>query len=358
MSALNYLFELAMLHGSVSMEGDEPLVRTLKSDKHGQERKLVVKVEMKLPDSVRGGSDPKTDATVVNALNCLLGLGAAFGNNTFMPTEGPQKGLRVTTVGGKGFPQSLDAGNSIVLFGPQTFEPHQDTDDNGEIRIPVQGRRQKRDYPDTAKPVKKEFSVILSSTLEPTGGSSIAKTFLDSLICMGKPGMGCTDAVTDVLKTFHYSLGEHTFAVTDWGGDMCMHAKAEQPFGDANAFIWDIDIRLKDKGDGKEYHGAGTLRQTTAAPGVSPNPAYGSASATVTIDDNTARVDMVVDSPAHQVCGPNGCISIPSGHFDNPQHPTVKLDPSSLSGEFDEVLAGSSHVTIRLSSCEEDGGSK
>ena len=121
-----------------------------------------------------------------------------------MPTEGPQSGLRIDVSGGTGFTRGLAPGDSIVLFGPATFKPYQDTDVNGEIRIPVQGRRQKRDYSDDAKPVKKEFGVILTSTLEPTDGTS-RKTFLDSLICVGAVGLGCADAITDILKTFHYA---------------------------------------------------------------------------------------------------------------------------------------------------------
>lgn len=216
-SALNYLFELAMLHATVTMEGGEPLVRhKRKSEGDGEAKILVAKVEMKMPDSARGDSNPETDAAVVSALNCLLALGTALGNNTFMPTEGPQSGLRIDVSGGTGFTRGLAPGDSIVLFGPATFKPYQDTDVNGEIRIPVQGRRQKRDYSDDAKPVKKEFGVILTSTLEPTDGASVGKTFLDSLICVGAVGLGCADAITDILKTFHYSLGEHTFALRDW----------------------------------------------------------------------------------------------------------------------------------------------
>jgi hypothetical protein len=217
LSALNYSAELAM----ISVDGEltpEPLERNKrKAQGDGKTGQAVFTISFKGPDQLEG--------TVKQAANCLLALGAALGNNTFIPKAGPQPGLSVELVGQKGFSSSLVTAGTLVLFGPSEVHLKQDTSSTGQVKVGVQGRQQTRDYPDSASPVKKTFSIEVKSSLEPLDGNSVGKTFLDSLICVGAGKFACADAFTDIAKTAQYSLGAQEFNLTDWATGWVIDAK-------------------------------------------------------------------------------------------------------------------------------------
>jgi hypothetical protein len=71
--------------------------------------------------------------------------------------------------------------------------------------------------PDSAKPVDKEFSVLVSAQPEAVNGNTIANIFFGGLTFGAAPGAaGVIGALADILKTFRWDLGEHVFRLIDW----------------------------------------------------------------------------------------------------------------------------------------------
>ena len=199
-------------YGEATMDGSGPLVRT-KTTSDGSARTITLRIAY----------DTTEDPKQVQQRNCILAALAATGSNA-QQVLGAAANVEVETTGEEGFTKSLAAGDSIVLFGPATFHPVQTADDNGQITVPVQGRRQKRDKSDITTPVQKEFSIFFQASLDPAGASQIARAFADDILCLGVTASGdvvdglaeCQNAVIDVVKQFHWDLGEFTFPLTDW----------------------------------------------------------------------------------------------------------------------------------------------
>jgi hypothetical protein len=132
--------------------------------------------------------------------------------------------VQVDTIGGQGFTQSLAAGNSIVLFGPATFHPVRTADESGSITVPVQGRRQHTDLSEATHPVDKTFSLIFDASLDPSEASQIGRSFADNILCLATLESAdaanafaeCQNAAIDIIKQFHYFVGEYPFPLTDW----------------------------------------------------------------------------------------------------------------------------------------------
>jgi hypothetical protein len=145
------------------------------------------------------------------------------GNNAQQPL-GAAAHVQVDTIGGQGFTQNLAAGNSIVLFGPATFEPVQTAGDDGTITIGVQGRQQRRDLSDVTISVAKTFSLQFQASLDPIELSQLGRSGADSFLCAGVALGGdavdafaeCQNAVVDLIKQFHWFVGEFPFPLTDW----------------------------------------------------------------------------------------------------------------------------------------------
>jgi len=205
-----FLAQIADRHAEVTMDGTGPLIRT-KTTSHGSARTITIAI------AYGGGNDEQ-----VQKRNCIFAALGAIGN-TAQQALGSASNVEVEVSGGAGFANSLDPTGSIVLFGPATFHPVQTADANGTITVPVQGRAQRSDLPDTAKPVEKEFSIIAEASLDPVTASTIGRSFADDLMCLGTAGSGtadaiveCQNALIDIIKQFHWDLGEYTFPLTDW----------------------------------------------------------------------------------------------------------------------------------------------
>jgi hypothetical protein len=205
MSLLNLVYEIASISVDDSMTPD-PLERN-KRRSQGDGKAAVITVTV----SFRPPVDPDT----LQAFNCLLVMTSAIGNNATIPPQGGIAGVQVEVTGAEGFSTSLVEAGTIVLFGPATFVPVQVSNAQGQVTVPVQGRAQTRDYPDTAIPVEKQFSIEVQSELEPTGPSSAGKTLLDSFFCV-LAVVGCVDAAADILKTVRWDLGELPHVIIDW----------------------------------------------------------------------------------------------------------------------------------------------
>jgi hypothetical protein len=111
--------------------------------------------------------------------------------------------------GGAGFPD-------LVLLGDYK-QLRQDTNVNGEADLLVLGQGQKKQLPDSVKPVDKEFSVIVSAQPEAATGNTIANIFFSGLSVGTSPGVASAiSALIDMLKTFRWDLGGHVFRLVDW----------------------------------------------------------------------------------------------------------------------------------------------
>jgi len=256
--------QVASRRAVVKMEGDGPLVRT-KTTSHGQARTISVLIEY-------GSGDPDQ----VRARNCMLAALGLAGNNA-QQVLGRAANVQVEISGANGFANGLAAGDSIVLFGPETFHPIQTADSEGRITFQVQGRRQKEDKSHVETSVQKEFSVFLEASLDPAEASQIGRSFADDLLCTGMLLAGdavdaaaeCQNSVIDIVKQFHWDLGEYSFPLTDWeegawliDGQLGPYRATMIKCGGVGG-TWDIYI--EGNFDGAEFSGtvAGDIDQAT-----------------------------------------------------------------------------------------------
>lgn len=206
MTAINLAYELMSFSATATMS-PSPLVRNKKRSE-GDGGKAIITVVVSMT--------PPTDSDFIQAVNCLAALASGIGNNSTLPPPGPVSGVNVQIRGAKGFSTSLVEAGTKVLFGPTEVNLNPVSDANGAVTIPVQGRRQSKDHPDTATATDERFSISVAAHPEQSGASSAGKAFLDDLLCVVAPGIGCADAVADVVKSFHWDLGTFEFPLVDW----------------------------------------------------------------------------------------------------------------------------------------------
>lgn len=206
MTAINLVYELMSFSATATMS-PSPLVRNKKRSE-GDGGKAIITVVVSM--------SPPADSDFIQAVNCLAALASGIGNNSTLPPPGPVAGVNVQIRGEKGFSTSLVEAGTKVLFGPTEVNLDPVSDGNGQVTIPVQGRRQSKDHPDSATATNDTFSISVAAHPEQSGASSAGKAFLDSLLCVAVPGLGCADAVADVVKSFHWDLGTFEFPLVDW----------------------------------------------------------------------------------------------------------------------------------------------
>lgn len=206
--------QLSTRYGLAEMDGTGPLIRS-KTTLDGSARTITLTIGY-------GGGDPKAE----QARNCIL-ASLAFAGNNAQQALGAAGGVEVDTTGELGFTKNLVTAGTLVLFGPDTFHPTQTADEAGRITIPVQGRGQQHDKSDTDRTVDKQFSLFFEASLDPVTASTIARALADDVLCLGTVATGnvvdavaeCQNAVVDIIKQFHWDLGEYFFPLTDWDND-------------------------------------------------------------------------------------------------------------------------------------------
>ena len=148
-----------------------------------------------------------------NELSACLGSFAAgaLGISFSFPAEGPISGAEMTVEGGQGF---ID----LVLFNTDgTDSMRRWTGKDGVAEYKLFGAPQKREVPQTAKPVEKEFSVYVKAQPEETGLNSMLNIFFDGLTFGTAPtSNGAIGSAIDIAKGFQYDMGEYAFKLTDW----------------------------------------------------------------------------------------------------------------------------------------------
>jgi hypothetical protein len=261
-SVLTLAMRLAAMEITAVQEPD-PLVRTHGTN-HGKEGKITFFLSAN-PQKPSAASEVDPDG---NALGNCLGsfLASAAGLTMSFPPAGPIAGAELQFEGGEGFP-------NLVLFGNYNDVFPKATNSNGEASIDVIGHSQKNQIPDSAKPVDKEFSIIVSAQPEAYNGNTIVNTFFNGFTFGVRPNApsGIT-AIVDILKTVHWDLGEQVFRLTDWqqsgyratGGDgpttysgtICSLDKEFTVIGHNGPL--DLTFKFTPSGDGRA--GTATLR--------------------------------------------------------------------------------------------------
>ena len=187
-------------------EEPNPLVRTKYSTYPGNEGTLRLQLYSD-PQSIPDGN--KLESCLASFFSNALGVSFAF------PSPGGISGAEMTIQGGAGFPDLVMFNINGAEGKGQTMRA--DTDSSGFAYFKVLGAPQKKDVPEIADPVKKEFSVTVKAQPEEAGLNTIANLFFDGLSFGAAPGSaGGLSALVDLLKTFSYDMGEYYFDLQDW----------------------------------------------------------------------------------------------------------------------------------------------
>lgn len=207
------LLSLAMLFSSLEAStdmGPDPLVRTRSSTAHGNEAKVFFRLTMN-PGALPDGNN--LIACVSSFLLNTLGVSLSF------PADGAVAGAEVVFSGGQGFGREALAecgGEAYVQFTDYR-QLRQDTDRDGLASIDVQGCRQKRILPDSVLPYIREFSIHASGQPEAVTADTLGNVFFGGFTFGAAPSArALISAIVDILKTFHWDLGEHTYRLRDW----------------------------------------------------------------------------------------------------------------------------------------------
>lgn len=187
-------------------EDPNPLVRTKSSSYPGNEGTLRLQLF----------SDPNTIPDGNKLQSCLASFFVnALGVSFTFPSAGPISGAMMSIQGGAGFPDLVMFNINGAEGKGQTMRA--DTDENGFAYFKVVGAPQKKDVPEIADPVKKEFSVSIKAQPEESGLNSMANMFFNGLSFATSPSLASAMAsLVDMLKTFSFDMGEYYFDLQDW----------------------------------------------------------------------------------------------------------------------------------------------
>lgn len=115
-------------------------------------------------------TDPKNRPNGNKLESCLSSYFLnALGVSFSFPSEANIPGAEIVIEGGKGIPDLVLINESRMRFFTGT---------DGQVTFNVIGRAQKITIPDSAQPVNKEFSIIVSAQPEEAGLGSMANVFL------------------------------------------------------------------------------------------------------------------------------------------------------------------------------------
>ena len=182
----------------------EPLQRNkLQSEGAGKTTLITWDIFMDI-GSLPDGS--KKIACAATAILNFLGVGFSF------PADGKLAGVDVTFKGHVGFGQGLDTSNAFVVMNAEELK--QTTDAEGQVKTTITAKAQKRDYPESAKQVLRDFSIDVSAQVEPENINSLFNVFFDGFTASDALGVG--SGAIDIAKTLHWDLGEQTFRMYDW----------------------------------------------------------------------------------------------------------------------------------------------
>jgi hypothetical protein len=205
LNALGLIIQLTHIDVDI-LPDPEPLERTKSSGQDGKESKLTAKLFFDLQGSNLDGGQ--------GVGNCLALLLNALGIQTSLPSDGPIPGATVIFEGKAGFNQGLGSGGFVQF--PNQAQMRQDTNQNGEVQIQVQGIHQRKDKARWATEWMREASVHIHSTTGAVNERNIATAFINGLTATSAGPAGALGAIADVLATVRWDVGERVFRVKDW----------------------------------------------------------------------------------------------------------------------------------------------
>lgn len=197
---LSLILQIAAMEINPTQNPD-PLERT-KSTSRGKDGAITLQL-YSAPEDIPDG----------NKLGACMGafFSNAFGVSFSFPPSGPISGAEMTVSGGQGFPD-------LVLFNTEgTNSMRRWTKSDGSAEYKIFGAPQKRQIPETAEPVGKEFSVHVKAQPEEAGLNSMLNIFFGGLTFGAAPSKaGGFGSAIDIAKGFQYDMGEYVFRLTDW----------------------------------------------------------------------------------------------------------------------------------------------
>ncbi len=197
-SAISLMMQISSME-LVGIQAPDNLVRT-KSTKDGNKTTITWRLAS-FPDNLPNGNEARQ--CFLSFVSNVLGVGFTF------PGQSRIAGAELTFKAGKNIPER-------VYFGDYN-QLRSWTDHNGEAKLLMLGKGQKKNLPESAKSVDEEFSVFVSAQPEESGLNSMANIFFGGLTFGAAPGLaGFISSLIDMLKTFSYDMGEHVFPMTDW----------------------------------------------------------------------------------------------------------------------------------------------
>lgn len=212
LGAIGAVLSLAMLMSAIELNtdmGPNPLERTKSTSDHGKEATIHFLLTLN-PDKLPDGN---------NLLACATSfLLNAFGISLNFPAGGAISGAEVIIKGGKGFGQEgfKECGGEAYVQFMDYRELRQDTDAEGLASVDVQGCRQKHEIPEGAQPMMREFTIHVSAQPEAITGDTIANVFFSGLSFGAGDREALISGIIDIVKTFHWDLGEHSYPLKDW----------------------------------------------------------------------------------------------------------------------------------------------
>ncbi|HCC79262.1 MAG: hypothetical protein A2X25_15545 [Chloroflexi bacterium GWB2_49_20] len=195
-SAISLILQLQAMEIDVRMD-PMPLVRT-----HYTSNNNEATIELELYTDPKGRPDGDELESCLSSY-FLNALGVSFG----FPTKGAIPGAEIVVEAGMGIPELVLINESRMRFTTGT---------DGRVSFHVIGKAQRETIPDSAPPVDKEFSIRLSAQPEEAGLGSMANIFFGGLGVITGGAAGFLSSLIDVLKTFHYDMGEKVLPLIDW----------------------------------------------------------------------------------------------------------------------------------------------
>ena len=292
---ISLLLQIAAMEINPSQNPD-PFIRT-KNTSRGKDGKIVLQL-YSAPGNIPDG----------NKLGACMGafFSNAFGISFSFPAEGPIAGAEMTVEGGSGFPD-------LVLFNTEgTNSMRRWTEKDGSAEYKIFGAPQRRDLPESAKPVDKEISIYVKAQPEEAGLNSMLNIFFGGLTFGAAPSKaGGFGSAIDIAKGFQYDMGEYVFRLTDWqsgyratgktmdvtySGVIC---KLEDPFTvTGTSFLNSFPFKfVPNSGRGR----SGTVSFNAAVPAIKME---GSGSYTIEgADTDKPRIAMTMGSVGHTPLG-------------------------------------------------------
>jgi hypothetical protein len=201
------LLSLLMQVSSLTLDASEdpqPLQRNQrKSDGDGKSTTITWIVRMDLGSLPDGNKKTLCAATAI--LN-FLGVGFSF------PADGALPGVDLTFHGNLGFADRLDESAAYVYQDQSQMT--MTTGAGGMAQTTITARAQKRDYPDSAKKINREFSLDVAAQVEPENAKSLFNVFFDGFTA--SDALGVASGAIDIAKTLHWDLGERAFPMSDF----------------------------------------------------------------------------------------------------------------------------------------------